>query len=154
MIISLDMSIASCFDSRKYRKMFEPHEDARLRRLVEQIGTDDWPAIAAHMAHRTARQCRERYKMYLCPEVNVSPWRPAEDELLMAKYRELGTKWVEYRPFFRKRTVNSIKNRWHTLARRNHLAEAKLPNEEIEDATADPLAVFNIANLLNRRVLC
>jgi hypothetical protein len=80
--------------------------------------------------------------------VNIAPWTEEEDRLLLAKYAEAGPKWAYFRPFFRQRTVNNIKNRWHTLARRERL------DAEKEGRTKGPLAMFAIANLLNTQVLC
>jgi hypothetical protein len=141
-------------ESHPYRRIFEAKEDERLRRLVDQYGTEDWSWIAAHMPNRTRRQCRERYKTYLCPEVNVSPWSEVEDRMLLAKYNEIGSKWAEFRPFFQRRTVNNIKNRWHTLVRRERLDGEKASSDAGEPAVANPLAVFQIANLLNGPAVC
>jgi hypothetical protein len=146
---------------RKYRKIFEDHEDEQLRRLVEQYGCEDWGAIASQMEQRTPRQCRERYKTYLCPDVNTEPWTNADEQLLMEKYHVFGSKWSDFRPFFPNRTVNNIKNHWHTLTRRNRHAMAKSsppPAPAIPQRREEPtgLAVYNISNLLNHdhRVFC
>jgi hypothetical protein len=136
------------FESRKYRRLFEPQEDERLRCLVDKFGAQDWVWIASHMPHRTARQCRERYKTYLCPEVNVTPWTEEEDRLLLSKYAANGSKWADFRPFFEKRTVNNIKNRWHTLTRRSLFEGEKLSKD------ANPLAVFQVEHLLNSSGVC
>jgi myb proto-oncogene protein len=141
-------------DSRKYRRIFEPHEDERLLRVVEQFGTDDWVSVAANMPNRTARLCRVRSRTYLCPDVNVSPWTQAEDRLLMSKYEELGSRWIEFRPFFKKRTVNGIKNRWHTLARRGQSGGDDQCAAPSDAKRRRPVAPFDIENLLNRPVAC
>jgi hypothetical protein len=150
-------------NARKYRRIFEPHEDERPRKLVDQFGAEDWVYIAARMRNRTARQCRERFKTYLCPGVNVAPWTEAEDKLLLEKYDQLRTKWVDFRQFFPHRTVNNIKNRWHTLSRRlrHQKAESRTPREDgsapapsTEQKVEDPLAVSNIANWLNPPICC
>jgi hypothetical protein len=155
------MSHEHCVASRQYRRLFQPHEDDLLRKLVEQFGTDDWIWIAVQMPNRTARQCRERYQTYLCPEVNISPWTDPEDKLLMEKFEELGSKWADYRPFFKNRTVNNIKNRWYTITRRKKLEAEYLakthnpPDTQPDDQQSeggDPMAVFDIAHLLNRPV--
>jgi hypothetical protein len=142
------MNSAPNVDDHKYRRIFGPQEDESLRLLVQQFGTNDWAWIASHMTDRTPRQCRERWKTYLCPDVNVAPWTEPEDRLLMEKYAEFGSRWSDFRPFFENRTVNGIKNRWHTLARRARLAqlETKVQGE------ADPAEVFHVARLLNHHV--
>jgi hypothetical protein len=148
---------------QKYRKIFNAEEDEELLRLVAQYGCDDWALIASQMGSRTPRQCRERYKTYLCPDVNTAPWSPGDDELLLDKYQMLGSKWSDYRPFFPNRTVNNIKNRWHTLARRTHQAPSTatplaVPAPPALPGSPEPtgLAVYTISNLLNhdRRVFC
>jgi hypothetical protein len=54
------------------RHKFTPEEDKVLRNLVAQFGKSDWAAIAQRLENRTPRQCRERWKHYLSPEVSTS----------------------------------------------------------------------------------
>ena len=72
---------------KKYRKVFSPHEDEQLAELVERMGAKNWDVIASYIPNRTARQCRERWKFYLCPSVNRTPWTSDEDRRLLCKYR-------------------------------------------------------------------
>jgi hypothetical protein len=162
-------------ERRKYRKIFEPQEDEILRGLIEQYGAESWSWISSQMPNRTPRQCRERWKTYLCPDVNVAPWTDADDQLLMEKFPEFGTRWSAFRPFFPQRTVNNIKNRWHALTRRVRLdasrrgrsGSSKIPPSatsksaspepvQHEAPSPSPLDIYNIRNLLNhdRRLLC
>ena len=103
----------------KCRKSFSPKEDERLKMLVAKYGTDNWAAIEKEMPGRNVRQCRERYKHYLSPEVSQQPWTQEEDELLLAKVSEIGSKWVAISKFFHNRTDINVKNRWVVLMRRN-----------------------------------
>lgn len=155
--------------SRKYRNLFTAEEDQKLRQLVTIYGTDAWPLIASHLPPRTSRQCRERYKTYLSPDVDVSPWTRDEDRLLVQKVQQYGCKWAQIRGFFGHRTVNNIKNRWNTVIRRLKTRTATSsfeddfvrcaqfigdkpetnriqPPPEIE---ARPEVIFSIQNLLN-----
>jgi hypothetical protein len=137
---------------RPYRHFFEPHEDELLRALVDQIGTEDWVKVALNMPGRTPRQCRERYNSYLCPTINASPWTPQEDELLLAKFPRYGSRWAEYRPFFKDRTLPSIRNRWYVLLRKQEQQSRRDCDAKMDSSPSpppDPLAVFDIANLLN-----
>jgi hypothetical protein len=90
---------------------FTPEEDAMLLGLVRQLGHKHWLYIASWMPHRSPRQCRERWLNYLNPELSQSPWTPAEDDTLRAKYAELGPKWVKISKCLSNRSVNNIKNR-------------------------------------------
>jgi hypothetical protein len=96
---------------------FEPREDTRLAELVQKYGTDSWNTIATELGNRTARQCRNRYTLFLAPGVNNEPWTPEDDNLLKQRYEELGPKWALLRQFFPGRTDLSIKNRFIFLAR-------------------------------------
>jgi hypothetical protein len=100
------------------RHMFSFEEDALLRQLVEQHGENDWKAIAQEMPNRSRRQCRERYRNYLAPELSNLPWSDAEDALLRDKVAEYGPKWAKISAFFKSRSDARIKNRWSSLCGR------------------------------------
>jgi hypothetical protein len=67
------------------------------------------------MPNRTTRQCRERYKNYLSPELRNLPWSPAEDLLLRERFSEFGPRWATLATFFNGRSDVSLKNRWAVL---------------------------------------
>lgn len=100
-------------NTRKHK--FTPGEDETLKRLVQQYGYD-WKSIAAVLKNRNARQCRDRWKNYLRPEVNLRPWSPEEDALLIQKYQEFGRQWAIIAKSFPDRTDIHIKNRFTTLS--------------------------------------
>lgn len=101
--------------SRGIRQTFSPEEDAYLCSLVQQFGVNSWKFIAKKMPNRTTRQCRERYKNYLSPEIKNGPWTKEEDELLKEKYKEFGPKWAQISSFFNSRSDVNIKNRWASI---------------------------------------
>ena len=104
------------FLSKAGRKQkFTPEEDETLKQLVNQYG-QDWKMISAVFKNRSARQCRDRWKHYLSPEVSRRPWTTEEDRLLLEKFREFGRQWAIIARFFPERTDIHIKNRWATLA--------------------------------------
>ncbi|KAH0786342.1 Myb-like DNA-binding domain containing protein [Histomonas meleagridis] len=100
------------------RYPFSHEEDYRLSQLVEEYGNSDWLLIASMMEKRNSRQCRERWINYLSPDINTSKWTPEEDELLMEKYKEIGSKWVQISKFLEGRTEIMVKNRFQVLQRR------------------------------------
>lgn len=108
----------SLSNSGRYRSVFTASEDHQLTRLVGEYGEDNWAKVAQRMHHRTSRQCRERWFTYLSPNINLGPWSDEEDVLLVQLFPEIGTFWSRYLLYFKNRTVNNIKNRWHTLSRR------------------------------------
>jgi hypothetical protein len=132
-----------------------------------------WETIARLIPGRTARQCRERWQLYLCPSVNRGPWTPEEDRLLLDKYLELGPRWTVLCQFFENRSFNNVKNRWNSVIRKMQVVRltmvfeqdflycaglvtysaARLKRQITEESRryqADPLEMFKIANLLNR----
>lgn len=98
---------------------FTPDEDKRLLQLVSQYGSKAWVIIARFMPKRNSRQCRERYLNYLSPFINKGDWSEKEDELLLIKYQEFGSKWVTIASFFPDRTDAMVKNRFQVLLRRS-----------------------------------
>ena len=95
------------------KKSFSIKEDAMIIYLVNNIGTN-WREIAKMIPGRTERQCRERYKTYLDPNLRHDPWTPEEDKLLIKLYNEIGPRWAEMTKSFPGRSDNSIKNRYNT----------------------------------------
>jgi hypothetical protein len=148
--------------------MFSADEDSRLRSLVSQFGDTDWKRIASQMPGRTTRQCRERYKNYLSPDLSPRPWTQLEDDILAQKVIELGHKWAQMTGFFTGRSDVSLKNRWAALhgrsGRRMYPESPKLelkietlhtetptPASDLETNPVQPESeqpTFNIAELL------
>ncbi|KAH0794974.1 Myb-like DNA-binding domain containing protein [Histomonas meleagridis] len=97
------------------RRKFSHEEDEKLKSFVDTYGENDWRNIASRMENRNARQCRERWKHYLSPNVSTGPWTNAEDTLLFEKYSEFGPQWARIAKFFTNRTDINVKNRWISL---------------------------------------
>ena len=97
------------------RHMFTKEEDTYLLYLVSVFGTNQWNVIASLIGSRNARQCRERYKHYLSPHINNSPWTSEEDFILLSKYEQLGPRWAKIASFFNGRTDVAVKNRYTAL---------------------------------------
>ena len=67
---------------KRKREKFLPEEDRQLRELVAIHGDSSWDIVAKNMPNRNQRQCRERWKHYLCPGIDSSPWTPEEDAII------------------------------------------------------------------------
>jgi hypothetical protein len=125
------------------RHKFTPEEDEFLRSLVNQLGMCDWIAIAWHFQGRTARECRDRWKHYLSPDVLVGNWTEADDQLLLAKIAEIGPRWAAIKQLFPGRTDIGLKNHYISITTRRNKeakhravigqrdAEEMRPNERI-----------------------
>jgi hypothetical protein len=100
------------------RHKFTPEEDEILRNLVVQFGKSDWTAIAQHFQNRTPRQCRDRWKHYISPEVVTGNWTEADEQLLLDKVAEIGPKWSTITQLFPGRTDIGVKNHYISLTGR------------------------------------
>jgi hypothetical protein len=100
------------------RQKFSVQEDEQLRALVNELGIDSWTEVASRLGTRSARQCRERFKNYLSPNLRNGQWSEEEDRLLAEKFNEFGAKWSIIVGFFPSRSEVNLKNRWTQL--QNH----------------------------------
>jgi hypothetical protein len=85
--------------------------------MLHDLGARDWSAISRALTHRTPRQCRERWRNYLRPAIDDTPWTPEEDALLAEQYRVIGPKWARISRLFTGRTDINLRNRWVRLVR-------------------------------------
>ena len=106
-------------NTKTTRKKFSHEEDEQLKMLVNTMGCRKWDNIAKFMSGRTGRQCRDRYQNYLSPGYSSEKWTEEEDELLLCKYQEIGSKWSKMVVFFKKRNANALKNRWYYYLSKN-----------------------------------
>lgn len=106
--------------SRGVHHKFTRSEDEALLKLVEVYGEYNWVNVAENMPDRTPRQCRERYKNYLSPDIENGPWTPEEEGLLIQKYNEFGPRWAKIAMLFEKRSDVNVKNHWIAMQNRNN----------------------------------
>ena len=116
----------SLVKTRKQRCLFQPEDDEKLKAIVRELGTTNWPAVAREMGTRDARQCRDRWQNYLAPSIVNAPWTDAEDELLRREYQAHGPCWRVIARAFPSRTDVNIKNRWRQMERHSR---RKRPDE-------------------------
>ena len=105
--------ISKCSTKTK-KHAFTADEDEQLKKLVSLFGDrDNWKVISENIPGRTQRQCRERYKTYLAPDINRSLWTKEEDEIIKKKYLQYGSRWTLIAMFLKGRSSNSAKNRFN-----------------------------------------
>ncbi|KAJ6255613.1 hypothetical protein M0813_11173 [Anaeramoeba flamelloides] len=87
-------------------------EDQKFNKYFKKYG-ENWSTIAKKMRHRTSKQCRERWKNVLDPNLQRTPWTIEEDKIILEKYEELGPKWSKIKKFLTGRSDNQIKNHFN-----------------------------------------
>lgn len=96
-----------------------------------------WKKIEKDMGGRTAKQCRERWKLSLDPTINKSMWTPEEDRQLLNFQRELGNSWSQIKDLLgTNRTENSVKLRFKCLKKREEKFKRNL--ERIQQQQSSP----------------
>ena len=76
------------------RRPWAAEEDEHLVLLVEEHGVKAWAKIAQFLHMRNGKQCRERYRNHLRPELCKGEWSVEEDTEIWNRVREVGTTWA------------------------------------------------------------
>jgi hypothetical protein len=102
-------------DGKISRHRFTLEEDQALKELVDKYGCSKWATIADYFTARSARQCRDRWKYYLSPEVTVGNWTLSDEMLLFAKVNEADPQWAVIAQDFPGRTAIEIRNHYSAV---------------------------------------
>ncbi|KAM4028314.1 LOW QUALITY PROTEIN: myb-related protein A [Anomaloglossus baeobatrachus] len=99
------------------RVKWSKEEDEKLKKLVEQQGTDDWTLVACHFMNRSDIQCQHRWQKVLNPELVKGPWTKEEDQRVIELVQKYGPKrWSLIAKHLKGRIGKQCRERWH-----NHL---------------------------------
>jgi hypothetical protein len=93
-------------------------EDEAIVSFVSREGTKNWTKLAAMLQGRVGKQCRERWRNHLDPDVNHAPWTDEEDAVLIDLHDRIGNQWVKIAEHLPGRSDNAIKNRWNSTLKK------------------------------------
>ena len=103
------------------RRPWAADEDEHLKMLVDEHGVKSWAHIATYLHMRNGKQCRERWRNHLRPQLHKGEWSVDEDTEIWTRVQEMGTKWAQISELYMpNRTDNDIKNRWNSIIRKSH----------------------------------
>jgi hypothetical protein len=141
-------------------------EDDLLKACVLRTPRGKWKLVCARMRTRfgitdkTPKQCRDRWINYVDPKIiKTRPWSMLEDQKLLVKYKEYGSKWANLSEFFPGRSEGIIKNRFYCIVRKNiRRYNLYKPEEEQIKGNAksllnDPLMVEILVAIPKRKYL-
>jgi hypothetical protein len=63
------------------------------------------------MTNRNSFQCKERWKLFLSPNLSENPWNKEEDELLLLKQKQIENQWTLISQYFSRRSSVAVRNR-------------------------------------------
>lgn len=115
---------------KRVRVKFTAEDDAKLKALYQIFG-NNWNAIATAMRSKNARQCKDRWTLYLTPTRNDEPFSNQEISQLTDLVEKYGHKWKIISKFLN-RTDVQVKNLWKVLQRRKNLIKTAAPESQPE----------------------
>jgi myb proto-oncogene protein len=106
-------------------------EDDKICELVNKYGKT-WSKIAKMLGTRNGKQIRDRYINVLDTGIKKGKFTEEEDILLINLYNQYGSKWATIAKFFKDRTADMIKNRFHSSIKKKLFPELCLKRENSE----------------------
>jgi len=142
------------------RQTWNDREDRYLLEILNSSPKITWNQIAEklHQQHpevkKSGKQCRERYRNYLNPNIKERPWTKNEKTLFIILHNYYENHWGDIAKFYTGRSDIFIKNLFYANIRR---VLKKVKNKFIiTDITSKPkklLKIFYILNLINEKYL-
>ena len=98
---------------------WKPEEDNKILKLIDKFGKK-WSKISNIIKTRNGKQIRDRYLNILAPNLNKKKFTIQEDIKLIKLFKIYGNKWAKIKEFFKNRTTEMIKNRFHSSIKKKY----------------------------------
>jgi len=115
------------------RLRWDPDEDEELRKVVEKVQRTNrpgvkrmkWAKVIGALPHRSAKQCRDRWKTISC-NFTQARWTKEEDARLLELFQIFGARWTIIQRNIPNRTDNAIKARFRLLRQKPETSCVKM----------------------------
>lgn len=139
--IFLCVALCGCGEGTKNtHKYWDKVEDDKLIELVANDGKS-WEEIAQRIEGRNARQCKERWELYLAPVIDRAPWTKKEDQCLLSMIGRLGPKWALVAKYLPTRSASQVRVRYLQLLRQPSVVPPVAPPASATNHAAIPAAL-------------
>lgn len=105
---------------KRTKFLFTKDEDERLKAIVGEYASTsevNWESVAEKMQTRNARQCKERWNIYLSNMYNRSPFTLYEKCRILQLVEAIGNKWVIIAKYLDNRCDVDVKCEYKKMAR-------------------------------------
>lgn len=106
---------------KRSKMLFTKEEDDRLRFIVSQYPSlyeVNWNTVAKKMKTRNAKQCRERWSLYLSNMYNRSPFTIDEKCKILYMVKHIGKRWFSIAKNLNNRSNVDVKTEFTKMARK------------------------------------
>jgi hypothetical protein len=98
------------------RHRLTPDEKATVIKLYEELGAGCWDKVQEVLQLKSKRTAREHFYKFILTD-SKKPFTKEEDDLIIKKVKELGTRWTQIAKFFNNRSDINIRNRYRIISK-------------------------------------
>ncbi len=118
--------------NRKSKQVWTSEEDERLKKAVQIFGFKAWKKVSKYLGNRNNKQCRQRWKFYLNPNIRKENFNESEDMVLLLGHILVGNKWTLVQLLFDRRTDQQIKNYFNRAFKKKRALLTKFVQKLVE----------------------